>query len=585
MKPHDEREKADVNRREALSSLFLLGGIAALSGCSSGNRSPERQDGRTAESNTALTDLGDHCVLYADPPTGDPTIDTPALQAFFDAIEGTQKLGILAPVNANGIGYLINQTLQLPITGTILGTSTETHGTYRGTVISPADTFAGDILSVKAGAANFSLGQIGLRGNASQSPSAAAIRFNNTGAAAIRTCTFHDMLINEIGYGLATADSSNTSTPMRGLRLEHLIIETTGFAIDLNRTVGCILYDVVSSHVGIHQNTSQIRDIWLRGVDGEGGIYLEKVTSQYPGQNGIVIEGFLQVWGRHITGDEAIERCIWIKNCEQIFLSHVFASLGGSPKDGATPPVAFSMVIENDTLSSDTSMNGTNITLDQCHCGGATASASLGADATAGLFLKNVRHASVTNGTFLDNWYTGIRLENCENVSVTGALVNSPQGVTTWGIKMINSRSCSFVGNQFRNHTGWAIYADTCNEITIANNAFVNRANASAVYFQNGQRYTVTGNNTLLSGSGYGVYIYNSWYFTVSGNTIHGPGRLTGGTHYGIALSSSWFGAANSNSCHECQKGIIELGSSNYNVVNANAVSYNGVGWADAVAL
>jgi hypothetical protein len=178
------------------------------------------------------------------------------------------------------------------------------------------------------------------------------------------------------------------------------------------------------------------------------------------------------------------------------------------------------MVVERDAL------DDTNITLDQCHVGGA--------QVNAGLLLKNVRGVSITNGTYIENKGVGIKLENCENVSIVGALIRGGVPGSIHGIELVNSKFGAFVGNQILGFPQDGIRIEGCEGIV------------------------------------------------VTGNVIFGPGRLPlGDSKHGVSVINSRFCSITGNSSREFQKGIEETGTADFNVIDGNIVAFSGGGPAD----
>jgi parallel beta-helix repeat protein len=282
--------------------------------------------------------------------------------------------------------------------------------------------------------------------------------------------------------------------------------------VALHNSVASKLLHVTSDHNGSPQDTSQIRDIWIQG-DGnptapDGGCYLDHVVSQNPSQNGVVIENFHQLWGRFVSGDAALERPIWIRNCTEIHLEQCYASIGG--KTGSV--AGYSMVVDN------TDLTKSFVTMVDCHAGGC-----LG---TAGLYVKNVTHFSITNGVFLKNKGPQILLENCHHGSITGALIDCSENGPIYGIWLKNSMAITIGGcvltTQVTGTTG--IRIEGCNSVSIVG-------------------CDVKG---LAGTNGWGILLYNSSFNAVSGNTV-----------------SPWL------------YGIQEVGTSNYNTITTNMCAYN----------
>jgi Periplasmic copper-binding protein (NosD) len=436
--------------------------------------------------------------IFADLPNG--IDDTSALQVVFDAVDATGKIGVIPPG-----AYSITQPLSLPRRGNIYGSNRQS------TVIHAVGDI--DILQVKPNTDWLDVGHLGLSAGKAHISKAGIRILSELGD--VKNCIFHDILMNGVYAGVHSEPIVNKLHGMLGVEFHRVLVRSRGYAMSLRNTTACKLLYFSSDHVNLNQAPREIRDIWIEGnTQAGGGCYLDHVNSQFPGPNGVVIENFVQLWARHVTGDNALERCIWIKNCVQIHLVQAFASLGGRSRTAG-----FSMVVERDTLGD------TNITLDQCHVGGA--------QVNAGLLLKNVRGVSVTNGTFIENAGASIKLEHCENVSIVGALIRGIPG-SVHGIELVNSKFGSLVGNQILGFAEDGIRIEGCQSIV------------------------------------------------VTGNVIFGPGRLPfGDTKRGISIINSSFCSISGNSVREFQKGIKEFGTSDHNVIDGNIVAFNGGGPAD----
>jgi len=436
--------------------------------------------------------------IVADLPNGSDDAD--ALQAFCDAVDATGKLGVIPPG-----AYRVARPLSLPRRGNIQGAnrlSTAIHAV--GDV---------DILQVQPNTDWLDVGHLGLFADATHRSKAGVRILSDVGN--VTNCLFHDILIDGVFAGVHSEPIVNNLHGMLGVEFHRVLVRSRGYALRLRNTTACKLLFFSSDHVGFHQPSDQARDIWIEGnTQAGGGCYLDHVNSQFPGSNGVVIENFVQLWARHVTGDNALERCIWIKNCVQIHLVQAFASLGGRSQTAG-----FSMVVEQDTLGDS------DITLDQCHVGGA--------QVNAGLLLKNVRGVSITNGTFLENAGASIKVEHCEHVSIVGVLIRGNDR-SVRGIELVGSKFASVVGNQMRGFSEDGVRLDGCESIV------------------------------------------------VTGNVIFGPGRLPpGDAERGISLINSHFCSITGNSVREFQKGIKEFGASDHNVINGNIVAFNGEGPAD----
>ena len=436
--------------------------------------------------------------IFADPPSGND--DTSALQLFLDAVNTTRKIGIIPPG-----AYRTSSALSLPLTGRIYGANRES------TVIHAIGDV--DILQVQPNTDWLDIGHLGLFANSAHRSKAGIRILSERGD--VKNCFFHDILMDGVYAGVHSEPIAQNLHGMLGVEFHRVLVRSRGYAMSLRNTTACKLLYFSSDHVGYNQSPTEIRDIWIEGnTQAGGGCYLDHVNSQFPGSNGVVIENFVQLWARHVTGDNALERCIWIKNCMQIHLVQAFASLGGRSRTAG-----FSMVVERDTVGD------TNVTLDQCHVGGA--------QINAGLLLKNVSGVSITNGTFIENAGAGIRAERCESVSVVGTLI---RGIarSVYGIELVNSRFSALVGNQILGFASDGIRIDGCESIT------------------------------------------------VSGNVIVGPGRLpTGDARRGISIINSKYCSISGNSVREFQKGIKEYGTADYNVIDGNIVAFSGGGPAD----
>ena len=437
-------------------------------------------------------------AIFADLPSG--TDDTSALQAFLDAINATGRIGIIPP----GV-FRITSPLLLPLKGNICGANRE-----RTLIRAIGDV---DILRVQPNTDWLDVGHLGLVADNAHRSKAGIRILSDLGD--VKNCFFHDVLMDGVYAGVHSEPIVNNLHGMLGVEFHRVLVRSRGYAMRLHNTTACKLLYFSSDHVGFNQASDEVRDIWIEGnTQAGGGCYLDHVNSQFPGHNGVVIENFVQLWARHVTGDNALERCIWIKNCLQIHLVQAFASLGGRSR-----MAGFSMVVERDTLGD------TNITLDQCHVGGA--------QVNAGLLLKNVRGVSITNGTFIENVGASIKLEHCENVSILGTLI---RGIaeSVHGIELVNSKFGALVGNQILGFENDGIRLDGCESIA------------------------------------------------VNGNVIVGPGRLPfGDDRRGISIINSKYCSISGNSVREFQKGIKEYGTADFNVINGNIVAFNGGGPAD----
>ncbi len=436
--------------------------------------------------------------IIAEPPNGSD--DTSALQAFLNDVGATGRIGIIPPGP-----YSITSPLSLPRTGNIYGANRET------TLIHAVGDV--DILEVQPDTDWLDIGHLGLVASSAHKSKAGIRILSDRGD--VKNCFFHDILMDGVYAGVHSDPIVKGLHGMLGVEFHRVLVRSRGYAMSLRNTTACKLLFFSSDHVGHNQPLTEIRDIWIEGnTQAGGGCYLDHVNSQFPGRNGVVIENFVQLWARHVTGDNALERCIWIKNCVQIHLVQAFASLGGRSRTAG-----FSMVIEKDSL------DDANITLDQCHVGGA--------QVNAGLLLKNVRGVSITNGTFIENAGASIKVERCENVSVTGTLMRGIAG-SVCGIELVDSRFCTVVGNQILGFSSDGIRMTGCESVA------------------------------------------------VSGNVIFGHGRLPiGDDRRGIGIVNSKYCSVSGNSVREFQKGIKEYGTSDFNVIVGNIVAFNGGGPAD----
>jgi hypothetical protein len=144
----------------------------------------------------------------------------------------------------------------------------------------------------------------------------------------VQNCFFHDILMDGVFAGVHSEPIVDNLFGMLGVEFHRVLVRSRGYAMRLRNTTACKLLYFSSDHVGFNQPDTEVRDIWIEGnTQAGGGCYLDHVNSQFPGHNGVVIENFVQLWARHVTGDNALERCIWIKNCRQIHLVQAFASL------------------------------------------------------------------------------------------------------------------------------------------------------------------------------------------------------------------------------------------------------------------
>jgi len=436
--------------------------------------------------------------IFADVPNGSD--DTSELQAFLDAVNVTGKIGVIPPGE-----YSITRPLSLPRKGNIYGAnrqSTRIHAV--GDV---------DILQVQPNTDWLDVGHLGLFADNAHRSKAGIRILSELGD--VQNCLFHDILMDGVFAGVHSEPIVSNLHGMLGVEFHRVLVRSRGYAMSLRNTTACKLLFFSSDHVGFNQASAQVRDIWIEGnTQAGGGCYLDHVNSQFPGSNGVVIENFVQLWARHVTGDNALERCIWIKNCLQIHLVQAFASLGGRSRTAG-----FSMVVERDILGDS------NITLDQCHVGGA--------QVNAGLLLKNVRGVSITNGTFIENAGASIKVEHCENVSILGVLIRGIDR-SVLGIELVNSKFVSLTGNQILGFSEDGIRLEGCESVV------------------------------------------------VTGNVIFGPGRLPfGDAKRGISIINSSFCSITGNSVREFQKGIKEFGTADHNVIDGNIVAFNGGGPAD----
>jgi hypothetical protein len=341
----------------------------------------------------------------------------------------------------------------------------------------------------------------------------------------IWSVVFHDIDMENLGIGVDSYGGPKNKAIVI-VEFDHVTIRSSRFAMALHNSRACTLTHVVSDHVNIQRLGTESWDIWIEGDGASGGCNLDYVVSQAPYQNGIVIENFLQLWGNHITGDGAQERGIWVKNCRQIHLSHVFASDVGLPGlQWSTMPnsYGFGIVIENDTL------RDSNATLVDCHAGNCI---------TDGLYLKNVSGVAITNGTFLANgwkgWHGsnssiqdygyGISIRSSLSVTVTGALIRSDLGSGDEGLTRV--------------HNGILIEDST---------------NVSIV-------------GCVLEGSrddpGFNPPICK---------TNNNRPSFTG-----ITLTNSRYCVVSSNQVFVFEQGLFENGTSDFNVLTGNVIAYNG---------
>jgi hypothetical protein len=351
----------------------------------------------------------------------------------------------------------------------------------------------------------------------------------------IWSVVFHDMDIENLGIGVDSYGGPKNKAIVI-VEFDHVTIRSRRFAMALHNSRACTLTHVVSDHVNNPQLGTESWDIWIEGDPASGGCNLDYVVSQAPYQNGIVIENFLQLWGNHITGDGAQERGIWVKNCRQIHLSHVFASdVGrpGCPWSTMSNSYGFGIVIENDTL------RDSNATLVDCHAGNCI---------TDGLYLKNVSGVAITNGTFLANGWKGWHSSGSSCPGYTYG-ISSIQGYG-YGISIHSSLSVAVTGALIRSDLG--------------------------------------SGDEGLSRVHNGILVEDSTNVSIVGCVLEG-GRDNPGfnpqacrtnnerpSFTGITLTNSRYCVVSSNQIFVFERGLLENGTSDFNVLTGNVIAYNG---------
>lgn len=115
----------------------------------------------------------------------------------------------------------------------------------------------------------------------------------------VKNCFFHDILMDGVYAGVHSEPIVNNLHGMLGVEFHRVLVRSRGYAMRLHNTTACKLLYFSSDHVGHNQAPLEVRDIWIEGnTQAGGGCYLDHVNSQFPDQNGVVIENFVQLWAR-----------------------------------------------------------------------------------------------------------------------------------------------------------------------------------------------------------------------------------------------------------------------------------------------
>lgn len=422
--------------------------------------------------------------------------------AFQNALMASTGVGIYIPPGT----YRLTGSLFPPPTGSIVGAG------KASTILKFIDEVDGVI--VADAAFGFEIADLTihcLTQGASSSSTKAAIVFGGSSG---------DCLIRDIDISAWGGIAAGSSGAIGGLRLLRTNVYYRGFGIQLHSTVSSRLVYVDVRYVGDRSPTPYQYGIWIEGFTppAGGGVYLDHVTSSSAPYNGILIEGITELWARHLSGDAAYQRGIWIKNCLRVYLSQCFANIAGMD---VVPPYplgswGYDYVIENDAIGDSTGF----VVLEACHAGRAV---------TDGLLVRRVTNVTVSNCTFDDNGRDAIWIDSCRNVSLVG---NTLRGRTSGGTT-----------------SNWAI------EVT--SSEFV----------------AISGNN--LRWFWRGLHVHNSTDVTVTGNSMRGT-NAGGSFSYGVFMESSHYSTITGNRLTGYQYGLGNTSASSYNVFSSNNLMYNG---------